>query len=454
MVQIIRILFAHPALFCLHLIRKRPKLSITILAVLSILFFSSNYISDRLPGMLWDMSGNTEEKNIEERVEKVVIKKGDTLTSILRKQKLPASDIITLCKLASSEKATSILSIGKVLNFYYDVEIYEQEESDLVEERSVLNRMALTIDNSNSIEFVRQGDDFVLHKITSPLKKMLSKYDATVSTSIIASLQKAGMNTSIVIKLINAYSYQIDLQREIRTGDKITVIAEKFVTQDNQFSHHGKILYASLTSKGTDYNIYLYSPSGSEHEQTFFSDNGQSIKGTLLKTPLDVVRISSHFGYRKKHPVLGFGRMHKGVDFAASTGTPIYSAGDGVIKFIGWKSGYGRFVLVKHPNNLETAYAHASKFAKNLKVGSRIKQGQIIAYVGSSGHATGPHLHYEVRISGKQINPVLFKSTPGVKLTGTKLANFNLRKKRLIKLANELTEKTEISAEEVKGINL
>ncbi|GAB4166481.1 MAG: peptidoglycan DD-metalloendopeptidase family protein [Rickettsiaceae bacterium] len=400
------------------------------------------------------MSGTLEEEGTEEIVKEIVIKKGDTLSAILKEQNLPTSDIATLIRLATTEKVTSRLNVGQVLKFNYGVELIEQDESDLVEEKLVLNRMSLKIDNLKSIEFIRQGEDFIVNNITTPLKKVLSRYDATVTTSVIASLQKAGMTTSSIIKLMNAYSHQVDMQRQIRAGDKITVIAEKFVTPENQFSHHGKVLYASLTSMGTDYNIYLYSPSGSEKDLGFFSDNGQSIKSTLLKTPLDVVRISSHFGYRKKHPVLGFGRMHKGVDFAASTGTPIYAAGDGVIQFMGWKSGYGRFVLIKHGNGLDTAYAHASKFAKNLKSGSKVKQGQVIAYVGSTGHATGPHLHYEVRVNGAQVNPVKFKSTPGIKLTGSKLAKFNLFKKRLQELDKELIAKPELAAEKFNSVNL
>ena len=174
----------------------------------------------------------------------------------------------------------------------------------------------------------------------------------------------------------------------------------------------------------------------------------------MLKTPIDVVRISGHFGYRKKHPIHGYGAMHKGLDFAASTGTPIYAAGDGEVQFAGWKSGYGRFVLVKHKNGLSTAYAHASKFAKNLKVGSKVKQGDIIAYVGRTGHATGPHLHYEVRVNGKQVNPIEFKSTPSIKLSGSNLSKFNEFKKQVHNLNKKLNSKSELTAAEVPSIKL
>jgi murein DD-endopeptidase MepM/ murein hydrolase activator NlpD len=261
-----------------------------------------------------------------------------------------------------------------------------------------------------------------------------------------SSLQKAGMSTTNIVKLINAYSHQIDFQRQIKSGDKITVIAEKFITDANEFSHHGEVLYASLKTQKNEYNIYNYSTNNKPKDAVFFTDKGNSIKSTLLRTPVNVVRISSHFGYRKKHPVLGYGAMHKGVDFAAAVGTPIYAAGDGDVEFVGWKSGYGRFILIKHNRTLSTAYAHASKFSKNLKRGDKIKQGDIIAYVGKSGRVTGPHLHYEVRVNGKQVDPMKFKSTPGVHLAGNKLIDFQKHQEKIKLLSKKLTGNIEIPA--------
>jgi murein DD-endopeptidase MepM/ murein hydrolase activator NlpD len=454
MTQIIRTLFAYSTFFLFQKVAQRTSLFLSILIATSTVFLFSDYISDRLPGTLWSMSGDISRDEVEEIVSEVVIEKGDTLSTVLKKQNLSSSEIQSLIKSASTQPLLSKLGIGQVLKFYYEAELVEQEESELVEERLILSRMSIKIDTTRSLEFVRTEEGFVTHNISAPLKKLISKYETTINTSLIASLQQAGISTSTIIKLVNAYSHQIDFQRQIKTGDKIVVITEKFVTSDNEFSHHGKILHASLTSAGTDYNIYLYSPSGKEADVEFFSEEGQSIKSALLKTPIDVVRISGHFGYRKKHPILGFGRMHKGVDFAASAGTPIYAAGEGVVQFVGWKSGYGRFVLIKHRNGLSTAYAHASKFANNLKVGSKVKQGDVIAYVGSTGHATGPHLHYEVHVDGKQVNPVEFKSTPSIKLVGSKLAKFKDFKKQMHNLNKKLNSKIELTAAEVPSIKL
>lgn len=455
MTNIFRILFAYPAFFLLQNIIKRFSIFVGFIIFLCIITFASEYANNFFTN---DTSKNIdfseEEASNEAKVLEVIVKKGDTLGGILHKQNLPNSDIQALIKAATEQKVTSQLKVGQKLVFEYIIQLTEKENSDLNEESFILDRMVFPKDKINSIEFVRQDNKFIAHNIEAPLKKLIIQYNATIDSSLITSLKKAGMSTNSIVRLINAYSHQIDFQRQIRPGDKITVITEKFVTEKDEFSHHGKILYANLNSQKTNYNIYRFSPTGKKEDLQFFSEDGQSIKSTLLRTPVKVARISSHYGYRKKHPVLGYGRMHKGVDFAASIGTPIYASGNGTVSFIGWKSGYGRFILIKHDNTLSTAYAHASRFANGLKKGSRVKQGDIIAYVGNSGRVTGPHLHYEVRINGKQVNPMEFKSKPGIKLTGTKLAEFNRHKENIVNLGKKLRNGTELIAEEISEIKL
>lgn len=427
---------------------------ITIIFLISLFFFSNDYVWSKLPGNLWDLSDtpqtieSLDEDISKQSVKTIEVKKGDTFIGILNKQKISRADIQKILAAAKKTKIGTKLKIGEKITFYYNIELLEQSESELVEEKFVLERISIQKDKINSTELLKQENSFVTKFITKPIKKVLSQYEATIETNIISSLQKAGLNNNSAIQLINAYSYQIDLQRQIRKGDTIKVIVEKFLTEEGDLSHHGRVLYASLTSKGKKYNIYSYAIDNKNHR--FFDEKGKSIKGTLLRTPLDVVRISSHFGYRKKHPVHGYGRMHKGVDFAASTGTPIYSAGDGIVEFIGWKNGYGRFLLIKHNSTLSTAYAHASKFAKNIKKGSKVKQGQVIAYVGSTGHATGPHLHYEVRINGKQVNPMKFKSTPGIKLANKNLDKFLKLKLNIAQISKKLTKENYVEAKQFK----
>jgi len=186
--------------------------------------------------------------------------------------------------------------------------------------------------------------------------------------------------------------------------------------------------------------------------KSFFSEDGKSIKRSLLRTPVKIVRVSSHFGFRKQHPIHGFSAMHMGVDFAAAKGTPIYAAGDGIVTEIGWRSGYGRCLQIKHSPTLSTFYAHASKFATHLKKGARIKQGQVIAYVGTTGNTTGPHLHYEVKVGGKRVNPMSIKTTPDVGLAGKNLAKFQVHQRKIKQLSKKLDLVTEVSENEMLKI--
>ena len=359
-------------------------------------------------------------------------------------QKLPKNDIMQIAKLAKEENIESSLKIGQKIIFDYEIKILENDNEDLASETRVLNKVTIVIDKLKSLEIIRENDNFSAKNTTIALKKLLAKSSVVINSNFMSALRSLGLSSNSIIELINSYSYQIDFQRQIKSGDTATVITEKFVTEDGKFSHHGKVLYVSLSLSGKEYNIYRYSHDTSPNNQNFFSEDGKSAKRSLLRTPVKLVRVSSHYGNRK-HPTLGYTKMHKGVDFAAPTGTPIYAAGNGVITEMGWKSGYGKFIQIKHSQNLSTAYAHASNFAKNLKVGSIVKQSQIIAYVGSTGRTTGAHLHYEVKISGKNVNPMLVKTTPGIELTGKQLAKFKQFKDTIKSLNAKLDKNRELA---------
>lgn len=456
MSTIIRYILTRPLFFLLNQIISRfAFILITTLIIFSGLIISSYYKS----GITVNFFGNSDSLEInganenEVTTDIVTIKKGDTLGAILQKQPLSRQEIVAITKLANDKKISSSLKIGQQITFEYDISLVESSDADLNNENRTFKSMSIPLDKVRTLEFVVEDNEIVVKQIDVPLNKLVSKYEATIENSVISSLQKSGLSTNSIISLINILSYQIDFQRQIHAGDKISVITEKYTTNDGKLSHHGQILYASIITKKGSYEIYHYSPDGPNGHAQYFGSNGQSVKSTLLRTPVNVVRISGHYGYRKKHPVLGYGAMHKGVDFAAPTGTPIYAAGDGVVDFIGWKGGYGRFIVIKHNKNLSTAYAHSSRFASGLKKGSRVKQGEIISYVGASGRVTGAHLHFEVMVDGKQVNPMKFKSQPGVKLTGKKLEEFNNFKKRVTALGQELDHKSDLSEHDLVNIS-
>jgi murein DD-endopeptidase MepM/ murein hydrolase activator NlpD len=423
------------------------------LVLLALLLLAINLHINNMSFSLLNQKLVIEEEVSESTTSTVVIQKGDTLSNILKKENIDSDDIQKITKIAESENLT-LLKIGKTITFEYTINLIEKDGEELAIEQKVLNMLSFEIDNIKSIDIIKSENDFSAQVNSVPLTKLITKYETTVDSNVISSLKKAGLSSNSIISLINTYSHQIDFQRQIHPGDKITVITEKFVTPDSKLSHHGEIIYSLIQSQGNEYTIYRYSPTGKKEQYEFFSEDGKSTKSTLLKTPIKVVRISSTFGYRDKHPVHGYGAMHEGVDFAAPVGTPIYSAGSGTVEFIGWASGYGRIVVIKHNNSLSTAYAHASKFANGLKKGSSVRQGDTIAFVGTSGNVTGAHLHYEVRENGKKINPANFKSTPSIQLTGMELAKFNKFKNQISRLESKLDGNIEIAAAKLKEVNL
>lgn len=415
-----------------------PKAISYCLAIFFLCFMSFTYISVNKfisNTLSIDLSGydDTEyEGNTLATISEVIIQNGDTLSKVLSMQNISANEVYKIINSIKTSNINYIPKQGQIITFHYDAMIKEYNQNDLASETQNISFIDIKIDNVHHIEISRQGDSFVVKDFFIPLVKKIKMTKATIINSFMNTAKSMGVSTNNVLEIINAYSYQIDFQRQIKSGDTVTFITEQFFTEDGKFSHSGQVIFASMSLSGKDYNIYKYSPNIDEAPQ-YFSEDGNSVKRNLLKTPMNVARISSHFGNRK-HPIQGYTKMHRGVDFAAPVGTPIYSAGDGVITELGWKSGYGKFVLVKHSSTLSTAYAHASRFAKNLKIGSRIKQGQVIAYVGTTGNSTGPHLHYEVRINGKQVNPTSIKGTPGVHLTGAHRTKFEKFKHDLLKI--------------------
>jgi len=270
---------------------------------------------------------------------------------------------------------------------------------------------------------VKRDDDggFTALEVERPLEHRMMALDGHIDTSLFEAAEQAGVPFPIMTQLIRAFSYDVDFQREIQPGDSFAVLFEQMNDEDGNLAKTGDLLYASLTLSGTKIEIYRFTPESGFPD--FFNPHGESVRKALLRTPIDGARITSGFGMRL-HPILGYSKMHKGIDFGAPTGTPIFAAGDGVIAKLGREGGYGNYIQIRHNSEYSTAYGHMSRFAKGLHVGSRVKQGDIIGYVGATGRATGPHLHYEVLLAGAQINPQSVKLPAGEKLKGEMLAAF------------------------------
>jgi len=266
---------------------------------------------------------------------------------------------------------------------------------------------------------------------------------ATIDSSLYLAAMQAGIPADVVVDMIHMFSYKVDFQRDLHPGDKFEVYYDYYYTPEGQPAKYGAISYAMMTLGGKQIPMYRFQADPNEPAE-YFDQKGESAKGMLMKTPVDGARISSGFGSRF-HPILGYTRMHKGVDFAVPTGTPVMAAGAGTIKFMGRANGYGNFVLINHGNNYATAYGHLSRFAPGMRQGARVRQGQVFAYSGMTGMATGPHLHYEIRIGGNQVNPLTVKMAQGRLLMGNLLRQFQEKRLEIDNLVASTTLEAKVA---------
>lgn len=265
-----------------------------------------------------------------------------------------------------------------------------------------------------------------------------------ITSSLYASAAKADVPVPVLVDLIKVFSWDVDFQRDIRKGDTFEIMYESLRDEDGKTVDHGKVLFASLTLRGERNAIYRHTTK--DGETSYFNDKGHGARKALLRTPIDGARLSSRFG-KRRHPVLGYTKRHTGVDFAAPRGTPIYAAGDGTIDFIGRKGPSGKLIRIRHNASYKTAYAHMNGYAKGMYKGKRVRQGQIVGYVGTTGRSTGPHLHYEIVKDGRKTNPLRVKMPSGRKLKGKELARFQqVRQERRAQFAALPAATTKLAA--------
>ena len=270
---------------------------------------------------------------------------------------------------------------------------------------------------------------FNAREILTPVTYEIARVDGFVQGSLYESALKLGATDREVGALSDIFAYDVDFQRDIRPGDAFELVFERFADEENQTVRTGELMFVSLSVRGAEKAYYRFKAPG-DAEPAWYDQFGRTARKFLMKTPINGARLSSGFGMRR-HPILGFSKMHKGTDFAAPTGTPIMAAGDGVVEKAGFFGGYGRYVRLRHSGDYGTAYGHMSAFARGIRPGTRVRQGQVIGYVGSSGASTGPHLHYEVLLNGRHINPMSMRVPTGRNLDGKALAAFEQERARI-----------------------
>jgi murein DD-endopeptidase MepM/ murein hydrolase activator NlpD len=337
-------------------------------------------------------------------------------------------------KAASSSPArtTTVMVNNKPVVVPLDAGV--EDGSDATEENSEPISRLLSLHFSPSIEQEMTVTRTTEGTYTAELvKKELQAHNhragGTIDSSLYLAAMQAGIPADVVVDMIRMFSYKVDFQRDLHPGDKFEVYYDYYYTPDGTPAKYGAISYAMMTLGGKEIPMYRFQPDAGEPAE-YFDGKGESAKGLLMKTPVDGARISSGFGSRF-HPILGYTRMHKGVDFAVPTGTPVMAAGAGTIQFMGRASGYGNFVKISHGNGYSTDYGHLSRFAPGMRSGARVRQGQVFAYSGMSGMATGPHLHYEILINKVQVNPLTVKMAQGRRLIGKLLTAFQNKRQAI-----------------------
>ena len=270
---------------------------------------------------------------------------------------------------------------------------------------------------------------FEAREVEMPVTFEIARIAASVETSLYSSALQLGATDREVAALADAFAYDVDFQRDVRPGDRFELVFERYYDDEGNTVRTGDLLFVSLESSRGAREFYQFMAPGDSRPDWYDSD-GKSARRFLMKTPINGARLSSGFGMRR-HPILGYSRMHRGTDFAAPTGTPILAAGDGVVERAGPFSSFGNYVRLRHANGYETAYAHMSRFARGVRSGARVRQGQVIGYVGTTGRSTGPHLHYEVMRRGQQVNPMSLRVANGRNLTGRALELFMIERERI-----------------------
>ena len=351
------------------------------------------------------------------------IQSGESFDKILKKYSVDLNEITKIKKHLKEKIDLNKLNTKQIIKFSID------------QTNNKIKDFTFQISNTEKI-FLKRNDkvnNFSQEIISIKLNKETIYKESLILQSLYKAATDKRIPANIIIDFARIYGFQVDFQRDIRKKDKFQLMYEIFTNEKKEIIETGEILYANLKLSGQDNSLYYFDKDGSEGH---YDLNGKSVQKALMKTPINGARLSSSYGMRK-HPIDGFNKMHRGTDFAAPTGTPIMASGDGIVKKAGWCGGGGNCVKIKHNSTYETVYAHMSKFARGIKRGVRVKQGQTIGYVGSTGKSTGPHLHYEVIVNGKRVNSQKLKLPSGKILKGNERKIFETNRIKLDVLKSE-----------------
>lgn len=350
----------------------------------------------------------------------IKIKSGDSIQRILLKEGIPQSEINKIYSKIIKKYDLRKIQEGQAITIVFDSN-----------NKKNISRLSFALDNLSTAHLYANQDDYDIKIIKKNLEKKNFLAKGVITNSLYNSASKTGVDPEIIIEFARIFGFEIDFQRDIRENDEYKIFYERYEDDEGEVHNNGNVLFAYMKNDGKEISLYRYTDANKI--SGYYTSDGKSIERALMKTPINGARLSSTFGFRR-HPILGYNKLHQGTDFAAPTGTPIMASGSGVVERASWFGAYGKFIMIRHNSTYKTAYAHLSGFAKGVRSGSRVQQGQVIGYVGSTGRSTGPHLHYEVLVNGKRVNSQKLNLPSGKNLVGAEKEDFENIKKNIDKL--------------------
>ena len=360
------------------------------------------------------------------------IKSGDSIQKILKKLKIQNKEIQSIITQYKKYGSANRLLAGNKINIIIEENLSNKDHSII--------KFSVPITKSIIIEISKNNEEgkILSKKIITKLYKKNFIAENVITNNLYSSAIDANINPNTIIEFARIFGFEIDFQRDIRKNDYFRIVYDNYVDENGEFIKSGSILYAYMSVNGREITLYKF---GNDQTYNYFDINGKSVEKALMKTPINGARLSSSFGMRK-HPILGFNKMHQGTDFAAREGVPIMASGSGTVVKSGWCGGGGNCIKIKHNSTYETVYAHLKNFARGIKKNKKVKQGQIIGYVGTTGLSTGPHLHYEVIVNGKKVNSQKLKLPSGKSLKDSERELFEIHRiKTDVLIAELISEK-------------
>ena len=354
---------------------------------------------------------------------------GDSIQRILYEQKISPIEVNNVLNALRRE-----YNIGALRNDQKVYLIVKRERNG-----NFVSRLTVNIDNITTVHvFLNKDNVYETKRVTKILTKKNHLVETTIDRGIYRTAKQSGIENSIVAQFARLYGFEVDFQRDLKKNDKIKIFYERYLDDDGVSQRTGNIIYSEISNDKKNITLYRYEyPNGSI---AYFTPEGKSIEKSLMRTPINGAKLSSRYGFRI-HPILGYNQMHQGTDFAAPVGTPVMASGAGTVEYSGWKGGYGKFISIRHSPVYQTNYAHLQDYAKGIRRGTRVQQGQVIGYLGSTGSSTGPHLHYEVVVNGRKENSQTLKLPSAAPLEGNNKNFFEIQKRNIDNLILEASKK-------------